>query len=225
MLFLHTENMTKAQTTLTDVVSFLQHAALRQAGYPQVPLHPQSIQLILHYVLSLRQREKHLHVICHTHEQRCIKQTHIEIILFFPWPHYHPLNQHTQKSVGIASTFTHDAFPDFLSSVTALSNWGTETACWSERATSRRNSRQMRIILSCASCKATVVESTKKNKELKLSTVVRSSLNCSNALWTHTSNERTQTGLCTVNTCQSVCASHFIIFRKLLLERKFMQNK
>lgn len=86
MLFLHTENMTKAQTTLTDVVSFLQHAALRQAGYPQVPLHPQSIQLILHYVLSLRQREKHLHVICHTHEQRCIKQTHIEINLFFPWP-------------------------------------------------------------------------------------------------------------------------------------------
>lgn len=65
-------------------------------------------------------------------------------------------------------------------------------AWWSERATSRRNSRQMRIILSCGSYKATVVESTKKNKELKVSTVVRSSLNCTNALWTHTSNERTQ---------------------------------
>lgn len=156
---------------------------------------------------------------------KCFLMVQLVQVDWWMFFHYHPLNQHTQKSVGIASTFTHDAFPGFLSSVTALSNWGTETACWSERATSRRNSRQMRIILSCASCKATVVESTKKNKELKLSTVVRSSLNCSNALWTHTSNERTQTGLCTVNTCQSVCASHFIIFRKLLLERKFMQNK
>lgn len=41
---------------LTDVVSLLQCAAVGHAGYPQVLLGPQTVQLVLYDVLSLSQR-------------------------------------------------------------------------------------------------------------------------------------------------------------------------
>lgn len=53
---------------LTDVVSVLQCGAVGQAGYSQVSLSPQAIQLVLDYVLPLCQGQEGLHVVCHTHE-------------------------------------------------------------------------------------------------------------------------------------------------------------
>lgn len=51
---------------LTDVVSVLQCVAVGQTGYPQVSLSPQTVQLILDYVLPLGQGQEHVHVVCHT---------------------------------------------------------------------------------------------------------------------------------------------------------------
>lgn len=48
---LKSENTVKIPT---DVRSALQYEAVRQAGYFQVPLCPQTVQLILHYVVALR---------------------------------------------------------------------------------------------------------------------------------------------------------------------------
>lgn len=60
------ENKTRP---LTDVVSVLQRETVGEARYPQVPLCSQTIQLVLHNVLSLCQSQKRPHVVCHTHER------------------------------------------------------------------------------------------------------------------------------------------------------------
>lgn len=58
----------RPERTLTDVVPVLKGVLVRQSWNPQVSLRSQAVQLVLHYELSLRQSQEHVHVVCHTQE-------------------------------------------------------------------------------------------------------------------------------------------------------------
>lgn len=58
----------RPERTLTDVVPVLKGVLVRQSWNPQVSLRSQAVQLVLHYELSLRQSQEHVHVVCHRQE-------------------------------------------------------------------------------------------------------------------------------------------------------------
>lgn len=95
---------------LTDVVSVLQYEAVRQARDPEVFVSPQTVQLILYYVLTLSKRKEYLHVVCHTHEKT---QTQIDTVMH-AWKHKQGGNGGMEKEndrgfyAKLAVHLTHD---------------------------------------------------------------------------------------------------------------------